>query len=52
MLDLPAGTTIFAEATYDNTVNDPNNPFKPRIITMMPYQARDEGSLATPTLRR
>jgi hypothetical protein len=29
MLRLTAGTTIFAVATYDNTANNPNNPFNP-----------------------
>jgi hypothetical protein len=37
MLHLPAGTTICAEATYDNTVNKPNNPFKP------PREVREQG---------
>jgi hypothetical protein len=29
MLHLTTGTTIYAEATYDNTANNPNNPFNP-----------------------
>jgi hypothetical protein len=26
---IPAGTLIYAEGTYDNTANNPNNPFSP-----------------------
>jgi hypothetical protein len=37
MLHLPAGTTIYAEATYDNTSNNPNNPFNP------PQEVREQG---------
>jgi hypothetical protein len=37
MLHLPAGTTIYAEATYDNTANNPNNPFSP------PREVREQG---------
>jgi hypothetical protein len=37
MLHLPAGTTIYAEATYDNTVHNPNNPFSP------PREVREQG---------
>ncbi|MCH8331373.1 MAG: cytochrome c, partial [Bacteroidetes bacterium] len=34
MLILPKGTRILAKGTYDNTVNNPNNPFNPpRLIT-------------------
>ena len=29
MIHLPAGTRIEVEATYDNTVDNPNNPFFP-----------------------
>lgn len=29
MLKIPAGSTIIAEATFDNTVNNPLNPFNP-----------------------
>jgi hypothetical protein len=33
ILKLPRGTTIYAEAMYDNTVNNPNNPFHPpRVV--------------------
>jgi hypothetical protein len=33
ILKLPRGTTIYAEALYDNTVNNPNNPFHPpRVV--------------------
>jgi hypothetical protein len=33
ILKLSRGTTIYAEATYDNTVNNPNNPFSPpRVV--------------------
>ncbi len=37
MLHLPVGTTIYAEATYDNTANNPNNPFSP------PQLVREQG---------
>lgn len=37
MLHLPTGTTIYAEATYDNTANNPNNPFNP------PQEVREQG---------
>lgn len=37
MLHLPAGTTIHAEAIYDNTANNPNNPFSP------PREVREQG---------
>jgi len=37
MLHLPAGTTIYAEGIYDNTANNPNNPFKP------PQEVREQG---------
>jgi hypothetical protein len=37
MLHLPAGTTIYAEAVYDNTANNPNNPFSP------PREVREQG---------
>ena len=37
MLHLPKGTTVFAEATYDNTANNPNNPFSP------PREVREQG---------
>ena len=29
MLKIPSGSTIIAEATFDNTVNNPLNPFNP-----------------------
>ena len=29
MLKIPRGSVIVAEATFDNTVNNPNNPFDP-----------------------
>jgi copper type II ascorbate-dependent monooxygenase-like protein len=37
MLHLPAGTTIYAEAVYDNTASNPNNPFSP------PREVREQG---------
>jgi hypothetical protein len=37
MLHLPTGTRIRAEATFDNTTNNPNNPFKP------PREVREQG---------
>jgi len=37
ILHLPTGTRIRAEATFDNTSNNPNNPFKP------PREVREQG---------
>lgn len=37
MLHLPKGTTVHAEATYDNTASNPNNPFSP------PREVREQG---------
>ena len=37
ILKLSRGTTIYAEATFDNTVNNPNNPFSP------PQVVREQG---------
>lgn len=40
MVKIPAGSTIIAEGVYDNTVNNPNNPYNP------PRQVRDrDGSM-------
>ena len=38
MLKLPRGTTVHAEAAFDNTGNNPNNPFKP------PREVREQGA--------
>lgn len=38
MLKLPKGTTVHAEATFDNTAANPNNPFKP------PREVREQGA--------
>jgi hypothetical protein len=38
ILKLPRGTTIYAEATFDNTANNPNNPFSP------PREVREQGA--------
>ncbi len=38
ILKLPKGTTIYAEATFDNTAANPNNPFKP------PREVREQGA--------
>ena len=37
ILPLHKGTTIYAEATYDNTASNPNNPFRP------PREVREQG---------
>lgn len=29
MIHVPAGSTIYVEGTYDNTRNNPHNPFRP-----------------------
>ncbi len=36
MLKIPAGTTIYVEGEYDNTANNPNNPFYPPQIVREP----------------
>ena len=42
LVHLPRGTTIYVEGTFDNTINNPNNPFNP------PRLIRDrEGSMRT-----
>jgi mono/diheme cytochrome c family protein len=38
MLKLPKGTVIHAEATFDNTANNPVNPFRP------PREVREQGA--------
>lgn len=38
ILKLPRGTTIHAEATFDNTAGNPNNPFSP------PREVREQGA--------
>jgi len=58
---LPQGTIIHAEATYDNTANNPNNPNNPPVnvsygessfdemmkyfMNLVPYQAGDEDTV-------
>lgn len=42
MLKIPAGATIYAEGVYDNTSNNPNNPFNPPRLV-----AEREGSMRT-----
>ncbi|MCH8331371.1 MAG: cytochrome c, partial [Bacteroidetes bacterium] len=41
MLHLPAGTNIHVEGVYDNTVNNPNNPFNP------PQTITSDGNMET-----
>ncbi|MFN5920780.1 MAG: cytochrome c, partial [Bacteroidota bacterium] len=42
LLKLPRGTTIYVEGVYDNTAENPNNPFQP------PREIRErEGSMKT-----
>jgi hypothetical protein len=38
ILKLPRGATVHAEATFDNTANNPNNPFSP------PREVREQGA--------
>jgi mono/diheme cytochrome c family protein len=38
ILKLPSGTTVFAEATFDNTTANPNNPFSP------PREVKEQGA--------
>jgi hypothetical protein len=34
LLTVPAGSVIYAEATYDNTINNPENPnYPPKDVT-------------------
>jgi hypothetical protein len=42
MLHLPKGSTIYVKATYDNTKNNPNNPFDPPK-----WVGEREGSMST-----
>lgn len=42
MLHVPRGATIHVEAIYDNTTNNPNNPFNPPRVV-----AEREGSMRT-----
>lgn len=42
MVKIPAGSTIYAEGVYDNTKNNPNNPFNPPRLV-----AEREGSMRT-----
>jgi hypothetical protein len=34
MLHIPRGSTIYVEGVYDNTSNNPNNPFSPPQVIM------------------
>lgn len=42
MIKIPAGSVIYAAATFDNTINNPNNPFSPPQLV-----AEREGSMRT-----
>ncbi len=42
MVKIPKGATIYAEGVYDNTKNNPNNPFNPPQLV-----AEREGSMRT-----
>ena len=42
MMHLPAGTTVHASCTYDNTSNNPNNPSDPPQWTFWGDDTNDE----------
>jgi hypothetical protein len=42
MIKLPTGTNIYAEATYDNTAENPNNPSNPPINIGYGESSKDE----------
>jgi hypothetical protein len=41
MIKIPKGSTVYAEGTYDNTINNPFNPFNP------PQQIYSQGNMET-----
>ena len=47
MLKIPAGSEIIVEATYDNTVNNPDNPFSPPQQITERINANGKGSMKT-----
>ncbi|MFI5217863.1 MAG: T9SS type A sorting domain-containing protein [Bacteroidia bacterium] len=41
-VQIPAGTTLYAEALYDNTVNNPHNPSNPPVDVSLGEATTDE----------
>ena len=47
MLKIPAGSEIIVEATYDNTKNNPDNPFSPPKLITERQDLNGKGSMRT-----
>ena len=47
MLKIPAGSEIIVEATYDNTSNNPDNPFSPPQVVSERKNLNGKGSMRT-----
>jgi len=47
MLKIPAGSEIIVEATYDNTIDNPDNPFNPPQIVTERKNLNGKGSMRT-----
>lgn len=47
MLKIPAGSVIYVEAVFDNTLNNPNNPFNPPITIAERLDRGGEGMRTT-----
>jgi hypothetical protein len=47
MLKIPAGSEIIVKATYDNTSNNPDNPFSPPQVISERKNLNGKGSMRT-----
>ena len=47
MLKIPAGSEIIVKATYDNTENNPDNPFSPPKVIKERQNLNGKGSMRT-----
>ena len=47
MLKIPAGSEIIVEAVYDNTINNPDNPFSPPQDVQERKDFKGKGSMKT-----
>ena len=47
MLKIPAGSEIIVEATFDNTENNPDNPFNPPRLISERKDLNGKGSMKT-----
>ena len=47
MLKIPAGSEIIVEAVYDNTINNPDNPFSPPQLITERKELNGKGSMRT-----